>query len=85
MFYIFGYARRTKEPVIVSYMKTAQGWSSRLVYGNTVGLGNDYVSNEKRQDLDKWFKVDFVREPRVTEERAVAMEWVLSTKKECQS
>ena len=78
MFYVFGYARVTKEPVILSCYKTSKGWSTRLVHGTTQGFGNDYVSNETRRDLDKWFKIDFKRDPGFTDEINVAKAWLAS-------
>lgn len=77
-FYLFGYARSTKEAIILKCDKTNLGWATHLVHGRTPGFGNEYISNETRHDLDKWFKIDFRREPGVTDEINVARAWIMS-------
>jgi hypothetical protein len=62
-FFVTGASRLSKDVVTLKITKVPEGWSQRLVSivdNNTDhSLRVDYVSNETRNDLYKWFSSDF--------------------------
>lgn len=55
---------RTQPVGKYAFVRTARGWSQRLVAGDDPavrGFNHDYVSHETIDDLSAWWKIDFAR------------------------